>query len=76
MAIGYILCAFDKRKESESQYDLKNLDEVKEIHPLFGEYDIIAKIEATDYVEIEKIVKEKIRNIDGVNDTMTLIGKG
>ena len=45
-----------------------------EIHPLFGEYDLIVKIDAKDYSELGKTVIEHIRTIEGVIDTKTLTG--
>jgi len=52
--------------------ELKAIPEIKELIPLFGEYDIIAKIEAKDYDGIGKVVIQHIRSIDGVIDTKTL----
>jgi DNA-binding Lrp family transcriptional regulator len=53
---------------------LSKLPEVIEVHPLFGEYDLIAKIEAEDYESIGEIIVNKIRTIDGITDTKTLTG--
>ena len=43
-----------------------------ELYPLFGDYDLIAKVEAPDYNLIGEIVVSKIRAIDGVRATKTL----
>ncbi|HEC82042.1 MAG TPA: Lrp/AsnC family transcriptional regulator, partial [Thermoplasmatales archaeon] len=48
--------------------------EVVEVYPLFGEYDIIAKLEADDFDSIGSVVIKKIRAIAGVLDTKTLVG--
>ncbi len=48
------------------------IKEVVELFPLFGEYDLIAKVEAPDYNMIGEIVVSKIRAIDGVRTTKTL----
>jgi DNA-binding Lrp family transcriptional regulator len=53
---------------------ISKLYEVRELHPLFGEYDLIAKIEAEDYESIGEIIVNKIRTIDGITDTKTLTG--
>jgi DNA-binding Lrp family transcriptional regulator len=45
-----------------------------ELHPLFGEYDLITKIEAEDFEKIGGIVINKIRSIEGVTYTKTLTG--
>jgi DNA-binding Lrp family transcriptional regulator len=53
---------------------LSKLHEVIEVHPLFGEYDLIAKIEAEDYESIGEIIIHKIKTIEGITDTTTLTG--
>ena len=53
---------------------LLKLHEVIEVHPLFGEYDLIAKIEAEDYESIGQIIINKIKTIEGIIDTTILTG--
>jgi len=48
--------------------------QIIELHPLFGEYDLIAKIEAEDFDKIGGIVINEIRSIKGVIDTKTSTG--
>jgi len=43
-----------------------------ELSPLFGEYDLIAKVEAETYDRIGEVVVSKIRTIQGVRATKTL----
>ena len=50
------------------------MPEIIELHPLFGEYDLIAKIETNDYKKLIDIVVNKIRSTEGVTDTKTLRG--
>ena len=71
---GFILITTTPTKE-KSVYDiLATMDEVVERYGLFGEYDIIAKISAEDTKTLTKVVIDKIREIDGIIDTKTLIG--
>lgn len=74
MAIGFVLVSTTPGKEKEVFDNLKELPEVKEIHPLFGEYDIIVKIEAENFNRLGEIVVNKIRSVPGVIDTKTLTG--
>ncbi len=74
MAIGFVLISTAPGKEHEVYDALKKIKEIVELHPLFGEYDLIAKIEAKDFNELGKIVVDQIRNIPGVIDTKTLTG--
>lgn len=43
-------------------------------HPLFGEYDIIAEVEAPDFDSLGEYTNGVIRRIPGVIDTKTLTG--
>ena len=74
MAIGFVLISTVPAKEHDVFSALSNVEEIVEIHPLFGEYDIIAKIEAEDFNQLGQIVIDKIRTVNGVIDTKTLTG--
>ena len=74
MAIGFVLISAAPAREHEVYNKLSKVKEIIELHPLFGEYDIIAKIEAEDFEKLGKIIVEKIRSINGVIDTKTLTG--
>lgn len=74
MALGFALLSISPLYEKEVYEDLKKIPEVTEVHPLFGEYDILIKIETSDIDSIGKIVIVKIRALKGVTDSKTLIG--
>ena len=74
MVIGFILMHVSPLHEFEVFDTLLKIPEVIELHPLFGEYDLIAKIEAKDYESIGEIIINKIRTITGITDTKTLTG--
>ena len=74
MILGFVLIKVMPGKERYVYDKLKDLKEVNELHPLFGEYDLIAKITAKDLEELSDIVVNKIRAIDGVVETKTLTG--
>ncbi|HUS99594.1 MAG TPA: Lrp/AsnC ligand binding domain-containing protein [Candidatus Thermoplasmatota archaeon] len=74
MAIGFVLMHILSLHENEVFNKLSKIPEVVEIHSLFGEYDLIAKIEAKDYESIAKIIIHKIKTINGVTETKTLTG--
>lgn len=48
------------------------MDHIVELYPLFGEYDLIAKVEADTFDAIGDVVVKVIRAIDGVKATKTL----
>ena len=74
MAIGFVLVSTNTTKEHDVYRELSKIMEVIELHPLFGDYDFIAKIETDDFNKLGAVVVEKIRTIDGVRDTKTLTG--
>lgn len=71
-AIGFVLIGTAPTKEKEVYEHLLKIKEIVELYPLFGDYDLIAKVEAPDYNMIGEIVVSKIRAIDGVRATKTL----
>ena len=74
MVIGYVLISTAPTKEREVYNEIMKIKEIVEAHPLFGEYDIIAKIEAFDFMKLGEVVIDKIRKVEGVIDTKTLSG--
>jgi DNA-binding Lrp family transcriptional regulator len=74
MAIGFILINVAPAHEHEVYNQLSKIPQIIELHPLFGEYDLIAKVEADDFEALGTIIVNKIRSITGVLDTKTLTG--
>ncbi len=74
MAIGFVLIKTAPAAEREVYNILKDLKEVEEVHSLFGEHDLIAKIRAEDFNRLGQVVVDEIRSIEGVEDTKTLTG--
>jgi DNA-binding Lrp family transcriptional regulator len=74
VVIGFVLMHVSPLYEHEVFNKLTRLAEVIEVHPLFGEYDLIIKIKAEDYERIGEIVIDKIKTIEGITDTKTLTG--
>ncbi|HKZ48507.1 MAG TPA: Lrp/AsnC ligand binding domain-containing protein [Thermoplasmata archaeon] len=72
MAVGFVLIGVEPKREREVQDRLMKVEEIVELYPLFGEYDLIAKVEADDYDKIGEVVVSKIRTITGVRATRTL----
>ena len=73
MAIGYVLISILPTHEKTVHYRLGRVPEIIEMSPVFGDYDIVAKIQAKHLDGLGDIVMEKIRTIQGVQDTQTLI---
>jgi DNA-binding Lrp family transcriptional regulator len=72
--IGFVLMHISPLHEHEVFNKLSKIPEIIELHPLFGEYDLIAKIDANDFEELGTIIVNKIRSVTGVLNTKTLTG--
>ncbi|MEW6069080.1 MAG: Lrp/AsnC ligand binding domain-containing protein [Candidatus Thermoplasmatota archaeon] len=72
MAIGFVLITTVPGKESDVFSALRKISEIKELYPVFGDYDIIAKVEAKDPDALGAVIINKIRSISGIADTKTL----
>ena len=73
MATAYILINVEIGAESEVLRNLKPILEVKEAHLVYGVYDIIARVETETMQELKDAVSWKIRRIDKVRSTLTMI---
>ncbi len=72
MTVGFVLINVAPGKEITIFETISNWNEVLDIYPLFGDYDIIAKIEAINYETLSDVIVHKIRPIEGIIDTKTL----
>lgn len=62
------------QREREVYDALLKVSEIVELHPLFGEYDFIAKMEASDHDALGHTIVSHIRSIGGVMETKTFTG--
>lgn len=62
-----------KIKQPEIARQIKSLEGVREATILTGGLDIIVKVMAKDIDDLNEIVTEKLRDIDGVDKTQTMI---
>lgn len=74
MVVGFVLISTEPSKEQEIFRTLQKIEGITEIHPLFGEYDLIAKVEAENFSELSEIIVERIRKVEGIKNTKTLTG--
>jgi len=77
MVVGFVLITADSHSRNKVNDELRKIPEIKELHPLLGEYDFFAKVEVigkNEFQSIGEIVVREIRTIDGVIETRTLTG--
>lgn len=71
--IAYILISLKHSDEKEIQEKLQRHKEVIDVHILFGEWDLMTKVEVSSPEELGTFVMEKIRSLPDVKLTSTLI---
>ena len=72
MATGFVLINVAPGSEIEVQKAASKMDFVSEANVLFGDHDLIVKVEADSVGDIARMVVESIRSISGVTTTKTL----
>ena len=74
MAIGFVLITTEPGQEKVVRGRLEEIDLVTAGWMLFGEYDLIARVQAEDEYDLTRCIVEEIRPMEGILDTKTLIG--
>ncbi len=73
MPEAYVLVNTEMGSEDEVLKKLKKFRSVKEAHTVYGTYDIVAKVDAESMESLKEITAFKLRKIDKVRDTLTMI---
>ncbi|MAH91253.1 MAG: AsnC family transcriptional regulator [Euryarchaeota archaeon] len=74
MATGFVLITTMPGKEHDVRNCLDEIEHVSNRWMLFGEYDLIAKVESDNEYTLTRVIVEEIRPIVGIVDTKTLLG--
>ena len=74
MAEAYVLINCEIGSEEKVIEELKTVDGVKEVHGTFGAYDVLAKVESDQVETLRETITWKIRKIDKIRSTLTLMG--
>jgi|TARA_B100001964_G_scaffold219811_1_gene262291 DNA-binding Lrp family transcriptional regulator len=73
MAKAYVLINCDLGSEDKIISDLRKLEHIKDAVGTFGAYDMVAKVEAETSEQLRETVTWKIRKMDKVRSTLTLM---
>ena len=71
--IAYVLINTELGAIPEVLEAVKKIKEVKEAYSVFGVYDIVTKVEAESTHKLKEIVIQKIRCLNQVRSTLTMI---
>jgi DNA-binding Lrp family transcriptional regulator len=53
--------------------ELKDIPEIEDVNELYGEWDMIAKASVASIEDLDALLSEKMRKIEGVTLTSTMI---
>jgi len=73
MAEAYVLLKVAPGYERNIVEALKNIPEIEDVNELYGEWDIITKASVERIEDLDELLSQKMRKIDGVTLTSTMI---
>ena len=73
MITGLVLLRLSAGREKLAMTKLKEIKGVSHLSAVFGRWDLVADIEATDLPTMTNVVVGKIRAVPGVQSTETLV---
>ncbi len=73
MEISYVLIVSEMGSEQHVIEKLLMIDEIKDVNRVWGAYDVVVKVVGPTSDAVRKIIQEKIRMIDGIRTTVSLM---
>lgn len=73
MPKAFVLINAELGAEDSLIKELKNTENVSEVYVVYGVYDIVAKIEADTMDKVKETITWKIRRLERVRSTLTMI---
>ncbi|MEM4248487.1 MAG: Lrp/AsnC ligand binding domain-containing protein [Candidatus Nanoarchaeia archaeon] len=73
MITAFVLLKVKRGGELNITDSIKKMSEVQDVSLLYGEYDAIIKVKTKTMESLQDFLVNKLRRIDGVDKTATLI---
>jgi DNA-binding Lrp family transcriptional regulator len=73
MPLAFLLINTALGSEDQVVGELRKIPNVKQVYPVYGVYDIVAKVEAESMGKLKEIVSLKVRKLENVRSTLTMI---
>ncbi len=73
MPMAFVLINAEIGSEDSVVKELKGVPQVKEAYMVYGVYDIVAKVAADSMDKLKEIITWKIRRLNKVKSTLTMI---
>lgn len=74
--MAYILMKVPRKDIEGVVEDLKSMPEIQEVSVVYGESDIVAKVQVSSTQELDGLVMDKIHSLDLIESTRTFIAVG
>ena len=76
MPTAFVLITTEIGSESDVLKDLKKIEGIEETSAVYGVYDKVARVRAETMDKLKEIVTWRIRRLDKVRSTLTMIVVG
>jgi len=73
MPLAFVLVNVEAGTDREVLENIKKIPEVRTYYMVYGVYDIIVMLESDTQERLREMVTKKIRQLDEVRSTMTMI---
>jgi DNA-binding Lrp family transcriptional regulator len=68
-----VLIRVERHRLQETAEALLEVDQVKEVYSVAGEYDLVAIVRVRHYDQMAEVVPGKLARLDGITQTTTLM---
>lgn len=73
MSIAFVLINTDLGEGTDVQKALEGIPEVKAVYGVYGVYDFVVRLEADTMHNLKDVITTKIRRLNHVRSTLTMI---
>ena len=73
MPKAFVLMNAELGSEDSIVSELKKLEGVNVVYQVYGVYDIVAQVEADTMEKVKETITSKLRKLNGVKSTLTMI---
>jgi len=71
--MAIVLVQTEADKHDEAKMALARLPEIIEVYAVLGEYDLLIKVLAKSLEDLNALINDKIRTIEGIEDLMEMV---
>ena len=73
MVGAFLLMGVNPGTERKIYSELKKIKEISLVHEVYGEWDLIAKVDVQNVEDLDSLVSDKIRVLKDIKFTSTII---